>query len=256
MNTSVTATRPPSPTAAPSASPIFDDEFNSSTLGTQWTALNRPGDSSNSELECYTPANATVGGGILTLTDRAQTGCGHLNYTSAMVQTTAFHFTYGTIVFRAKLPSGQGQWPALWLLGANCQSTNITSADNSGSCQWPVPGSDEIDVFEGKNTSTTAGYFNLHTGSAPNVDDQLQGCNDVPLAIDTHADFHTYVLDWHPGLLQWSIDGVNYCTITNAVPTTSMFLIMNIAVGGNFVGGVDPSAMPQSLQIDYVRVYR
>jgi beta-glucanase (GH16 family) len=252
--TATNAPVPPTLTSPPSSGAIFDDEFNGTTLGSQWTSLNRHGDSSNNELECYVPANATVGGGLLTLTDRAQGGCGGDPYTSAMVQTTSFQFTYGTIVFRAKLPSGGGQWPALWLLGANCQATNVTTPDNTGACQWPTPGSNEIDVFEGKDDNTTHGYFDLHTGSSPNNDDHWQNCLAVPLSVDTHTDFHTYALDWRPGSLNWSIDGVTYCTITSYVPTTPMFLIMNVAVGGSFVGNVDPSVMPQTMQIDYVRV--
>jgi beta-glucanase (GH16 family) len=251
-------------TAPPMPAPNFDDEFNGTTLGSQWTALNRVGDTSNSELECYIPDNAIVAAGMLTLTDRVDSFCTGYGspyaYSSAMVQTRTFNFTYGTIIFRAKLPSGQGQWPGLWLLGANCQASNIMSADNSGTCQWPVPGSDEIDVFEGVNADTTHGHFNLHTGDSPNNDNHTWGCNGVQLSVDTHTDFHTYMLIWHPGSLQWYIDGVNYCSTTNYVPTTPMFLIMNIAVGGSSIGPVDPKVMPQTMpqtmQIDFVRVYQ
>jgi beta-glucanase (GH16 family) len=197
-----------------------------------------------------------VANGLLTLTSRVDSSSSGYAYTSAMVQTTSFNFTFGTIEFRAKMPRGNGQWPALWLLGANCQQTNISSPDNSGACQWPTPGSNEIDTFEGKGSGTSYGFFNLHNGAAPNSDNQAFGCNGVQLPFDTCASFHTYDLIWHSGSLVWQVDGVTYCSLTSStVPNTPIFLIMNLAVGGGFGGPVDPSAMPQTLQIDYVRVY-
>jgi beta-glucanase (GH16 family) len=237
---------------------VFDDEFQGTSLDTRkWIALNRPGDSSNSEQQCYLPSNAQVANGALTLTDRADTSCAGYQYTSAMVQTNSFTFTYGTFEVRARMPSGAGQWPALWLLGANCQATNPTTADNTGACQWPTPGSNEIDLFEGKNTQTTTGFFNLHTGTSPNLDDQAFGCNDVSLSIDTSAGYHTYDLIWQPGSLTWQIDGQTYCSTTANVPSTAMFILLNVAVGGTFTGlQVDTSVMPQTLSVAYVRVYQ
>ena len=237
---------------------VFDDEFSGTGLDTsQWIALNRPGDSSNSEQECYRPSNATVSGGALLITDRLDSSCAGYRYTSAMIQPSAFNFTYGTFEVRARMPSGQGQWPALWLLGANCQQPNITSPDNIGRCQWPMPGSNEIDLFEGQNTSTTTGFFNLHTGTGANNDDQHFACNGVSLPFDTSTGYHTYDLIWQPKSLVWQIDGHTYCSTSTNVPNTAMFPILNIAVGGDFVGqSVDTSAMPQTLSVDYVRVYQ
>jgi beta-glucanase (GH16 family) len=262
----------PTPTPAPTATPtpgstlVFDEEFTGSPALQQWTILDRAGDHSNLEEECYKPTNVTVSPGLLTLTDRALNGtivCGYpgysdsFSYTSAMVQTTGFNFTYGTVEFSAKMPTGGGQWPGLWLLGANCQSVNPTTPDNSGACQWPVPGSDEIDVFEGKGSDTTLGYFNLHTGDSANNDNHWQGCNDVALSpIDTHSGFHVYRLDWRQGSLDWYVDGTHFCHIDQYVPATPMFLIMNVALGGGFGGTVDPSVMPQSMQVQWVKVYQ
>lgn len=237
---------------------LFDDEFNGTSLDlTKWTILNRPGDASNNEEECYRPTNVSVTGGALLLTDRADTSCSGYAVTSAMVQTTRFHFLYGTLDIRARMPSGQGQWPALWLLGENCQETNISTADNVGSCAWPVAGSDEIDLFEGQNANTTTGRFNILTGDAPNNANWAQGCNGVPLTLDVSTGYHVYSLIWAPGSVTWQVDRHTYCSFTTHVPSTAMFIIMNIAVGGGIVGeSIDFSRLPQTMSVDYVRVYQ
>jgi beta-glucanase (GH16 family) len=243
------------PTHTPPGSLVFDEEFSGTALDTPvWTALNRPGDASNSEQQCYQPDHAVVAGDLLTITDTTGGACG-LPYTSAMVQTKSYNFTYGTLEVRAQLPRGGGQWPALWLLGANCQATNPTSPDNSGACQWPTAGSNEIDLFESLNTANTVGKFNLFTGTAPNNPNQQFGCNGVPLPFDTSTSFHTYDLTWQPGSLIWQIDGVTYCSTTSHVPSTAMFILLNVALGG-FAGSVDASSLPQRMTIDYVRVYQ
>jgi beta-glucanase (GH16 family) len=118
--------------------------------------MNRHGDYSNNELQCYLPNNVAIARGNLVLTTRVETKiCGDSehaasdwDFTSAMVQWKTFRFTYGTVEFRAKLAGGKGSWPAVWLLGADCQDSNVTCADNIGTCNWPHPGSDEIDIAE------------------------------------------------------------------------------------------------------------
>lgn len=249
---------------------FFFDNFPGTTLDTRWIALDRVGDTSNGEKQCYRPSRATVASNTLTLTDQYDLFCTDTYptspqigpYSSAMVQWRTLNFTYGTVEFYAKMPKGNGQWPALWLLGANCQATNIASADNTPPCQWPVSGSDEIDVIEGHDTDTTHGMFNMHVGSAPGTDDHLFHCNDVPLnsGVDTSTGFHDYKMVWQQGSIQWYVDGVQYCNTdvdpNNAqwVPSKPMFLIMNVAVGGWWIQPVDPTAMPQTMQIQWVKV--
>lgn len=245
-------------TAVPPGTLVFADEFNAASLdSTAWIALNRPGDASNSEQQCYLPGNAVEAGGLLTLTDRADSSCSGYSYTSAMVQTKSYTFTYGTLEVRAQMPRGQGQWPALWLLGANCQASNILSANNSGPCAWPLPGSNEIDLMESLNTATTVGKFSLFTGTAPNNPNQSFSCGTTPLPFDTSTALHTYDLIWAPGSLTWQVDGVTYCSTASNVPTTPMFILLNIALGGSATGSaIDTSVLPQHMAIDYVRVYQ
>src|SRR6185369_4026631 len=126
----------------------FDDEFSGATLSKAWTNLNRPGDASNSEAQCYRPANVAQQGGSLVITSKVDTSCAGHRYTSGMVQWKSANFTFGTLEFRARFAGGTGTWPAVWMLGAGCQLSNPTTADNVGICHWPDPGSQEIDVAE------------------------------------------------------------------------------------------------------------
>lgn len=227
---------------------VFDDEFNGTTLGTPWIALNRPGDASNSELQCYLPSNAAVSGGSLVLTAKVDSACSGYAYSSAMTQWNSYNFTYGTVEFRAKMAGGQGTWPAVWMLGSNCQQTNIASANNVPPCNWPQPGSDEIDITEIKNSNLTTVWQNVISGSSG-----FQTC--TPSTTNVSTNWHIYELDWAPGSLSWKIDGVTTCKFTNSIPTTPMFLMINIAMGG--AGGtVNNSTLPQTLSVDYVRVYQ
>jgi beta-glucanase (GH16 family) len=163
-----------------------------------------------------------------------------------MVQWSAFNFTYGTVEFRAKMAGGQGTWPAIWLLGANCQSTNVNSADSSGACNWPQPGSDEIDITEIKGGDQTTVWQNVISGGSG-----FQTC--TPKTTDVSQNWHVYQLVWTTGALIWKIDGTQTCKFTSNIPSNPMFLLINTAMGGAG-GAVNNSTLPQTLQVDYVKV--
>jgi beta-glucanase (GH16 family) len=165
-----------------------------------------------------------------------------------MMQWKSFSFTYGTIQVRAKMAGGQGTWPAIWLLGANCQQTNVTTADNIPPCNWPQPGSDEIDIAEIMGGDLTHVNQTAHSGSAV-----FQACG--PGASDVSQNWHVYSIIWAPGSLKWQIDGVTTCTVTQNVPSNPMFLIINTAVGG-YGGPINNATLPQTLSVDYVHVYQ
>jgi Glycosyl hydrolases family 16 len=246
-----TPTPPPTPTPTPSATPTppptfsFDDEFAGSSLGNAWTVLNRTGDASNSEQQCYQTGNTMVGGGALDLVTAADTSCSGYSYTSGAAIWSSANFTYGTVTVRAKLAGGQGTWPAIWLLGANCQAAFPTTADNVGTCNWPQPGSDEIDMAEILGSNHGSVNEQVHTGGSN------PGCS-APVA-DTTA-WHVYSLTWKAGSVVWKIDGNTTCTVYSNVPTTPMFLILNTAVGGAGGGSVNPSTLQQDSLFDYARV--
>lgn len=226
-----------------SASPSFDDEFDGTSLTSEWVALDRQGDTGNQEIECYRPQNASVTGGDLVLTTRVGGGCGD---SSAMVQWRSFRMHYGTLEVRALLPGGTGTWPAIWLLGSDCQQSNISTADNVGTCDWPQPGSDEIDFVEilGSNDGTVNEAVHRE-GSNPS-------CG--PSVSNVSASWHDYELAWTPSSLTWLIDGRTTCTMTSSIPQDPMFLIINTALGGAG-GSLNPSTLPQQMKVDWVRVY-
>ena len=242
-------------TATATSKVIFFDDFTGTTLDTTaWVAMNRAGDYSNSEQECYNPSQVSVSNSNLVITSIGQTAtCGDANHApsqfpsmSGMVQWKTFNFTYGTVEFRAQMAGGQGTWPAVWLLGANCQPTNVSSADNSGACFWPQPGSDEIDITEILYSNHTSVNQQIHT--VTNSD----GCKAT--TADVSQNFHVYQLEWAPGSLIWRIDGTPTCQLTNSsIPSNPMFLMINTAMGG--VGGaINNTTLPQSTTVDYVKI--
>ncbi len=231
-----------------------------------WIALNRTGDQSNSETQCYSPGNVFIQDGILTMQDRslsktcnyypAQTGTGSETnaFSSSFVQWNNFNFTFGDILIRAKGPSNvaNGGWPALWLLGSNCEFSSKVTADNTTfngkTCNWPNSGSEEIDIVEQDPTAgdtQTTSHCNLFSGGG-NVTSQYNISNSSQA-------FHTYELRWTSGNLQWFYDGTlqSGCTISSAnVPSTPMFLQMNIAMTPTATA----TNLPTTMQVDWVKV--
>ena len=229
---------------------IFYDDFTGTSIDTAaWTVMNRPGDPTNDEAQCYRPANVAMADGYLNITARQeQVVCSDgtaYGYTSGMVQWTTLSFLYGTVEIRARLSNGQGPWAALWLLGTNCQQQNITF-DPDGPCDWPNTGSDEIDIADNLYGSTTNIYQWVHSNTTNT------GC--IATTTDVSQNWHTYSLTWAPGLLEWRIDGGMTCRITTGVPSTPMFLMLNVAMNGAGGGPILNSTLPQTMTVDYVKV--
>jgi beta-glucanase (GH16 family) len=214
---------------------VWNDEFDSTTLNTnKWIAVNNCGDRRNGEQQCYMASAVGVSGGslVLTGTNQAQST---FSYTSGAVKTgTKFTVAYGKIEFRAQMPSGgQGVWPALWLYPPN---------------QWPP----EIDVLEAINSMSTI-YMGYHWGTS--ADHRSDGGNTI---ITNPTAWHTYGVEWDVGEIRWYIDGVLKNTYTGAAVTDiPMQLYINLALGGSWPGSVGPSTVfPQTMRVDYVRVYK
>ena len=131
------------------------------------------------------------------------------------------------------------------MLGANCQAGNIATANNVPPCNWPQPGSDEIDIAEVLNSTPTSVNEQIHS------DVFNWGCSAS--TVDVSQDFHIYRLEWSAGSLVWTIDGTQTCQVTSNVPSTPMFLLIDTAIGG--AGGpVTDSTLPQTMSVDYVKV--
>jgi beta-glucanase (GH16 family) len=233
------------PAQAQTVSYSFADEFDGDSLdASSWIPLNRGPDTSNFETQCYLATNLAVANGMLTIsTDADPSGCspfGNYSLSSGMTQWRSFNFLYGRLDVRAKASGGQGLWPAIWLLGTNCQENNPFDA-NHPDCNWPNPGAEEIDVAEFLDSDYTKVNQQIHTSNSN------QGCK--PSISDATNNWHVYSLDWQPGRLTWLVDDVVTCVIIDSVPSTPMFLIMNTAQGpaGGFF---DPASLPVQFTID------
>ncbi|MGC9942560.1 MAG: glycoside hydrolase family 16 protein [Verrucomicrobiota bacterium] len=231
---------------------VWSDEFNGSSINPKtWTYDTGAGGWGNNELEYYTSdaANSYVSGGYLHIVALKQSEGGQ-NYTSARMKSEGlFSFQYGRIEWRAQLPNGAGFWPALWMLG-----TNITTIG------WPDCG--EIDVMENAGNNLGSVQGSLHSGS-----DETAGYNF--LNGDSVTNFHTYALDWATNAILFYVDGHLYESQTNwsssvgSYPTPfnrPFFIIMNIAVGGNYLGNpgtntINTGSFPGEMLVDYVRIY-
>jgi hypothetical protein len=236
--------------AAGTGTVIFDDEFNDTTVDTNlWSVGNRLGDASNNEKQCYKPGNVTESGGFLQILSKVDSSCSGAAYTSGMVQLNTLSYTYGTLEYRAKEPGaiGAGSWPAQWLLGSNCQAAFKTNAENTGGCNWPQVGSDEIDATEFKSTGPTKVWQNNISGSSG-----WKTC--TPTITNASTNWHVYQLVWSPGKLVWKVDGATTCTQTAGVPTTPMFVIINTALGGDGGGAITNSQLPVTMQVDYIKL--
>jgi beta-glucanase (GH16 family) len=241
--------------ASSNTTTIFDDEFSGKTLSQPWIVA-RGANPSNGERECYARQNVSVSAGYLQ--ELAENGrwCGAYcptmsttlcPFVSGDVQWATFNFTFGTVTFRAKFAGGTGPWPAVWLLGSDCQlPTWLTS-----SCNWPAAGSAEIDIAEVLGSNANRVNEQLHTEDAYG-DVEMPKCE--PYVSESAKKWHTYTLVWTPESLTWLIDGVQTCQMTQYVPNQPMFLIINTAVGGIGAGRVIPKTLPQTTEIDYVRV--
>jgi beta-glucanase (GH16 family) len=236
----------------------FADEFSSATINPlQWTTCywwatgtgcTNPG---NNELEYYQPGNVIESGGTLTLRAKAQqivTPAGKsFAYTSGMVSTDRsplpgalphYAFTYGYAEARVKLPKGKGLWPAFWML-----PTDHT---------WPP----ELDVFENIGSNPTSVSMGTHYLDASGVG---QNYARQYIGPDFSAGWHTIGLDWQPGMLVWYVDGVvrHYTTDPQMIPSKAMYLIANLAVGGDWPGSPDSTTtFPADFQLDYIRVWQ
>lgn len=206
----------------------------------------------NNELQYYTSRaeNVRVTGGNLLIEGRREAYQGY-NYTSASVNTRGrFEFTYGRIEVRAKLPTGNGTWPAIWTLG-----TNI------GSAGWPTCG--EIDVMENVGFDPLRIHGTVHTAAYNHSIGTAKG-SSVTIA-PPWEDFHVYAAEWYPDRIDVFVDEQLYFTFRNegtgvrAWPFDKpQYLLINLAIGGSWGGqrGVDDALFPHRYLIDYVRIYR
>ena len=215
----------------------------------------------NHEAQYYTPENARVERGLLVIEARKEhltgrpgrrgRGPAEANYTSASLTTKGkAEWAHARIEVRAKLPTGRGTWPAIWMLGRDIDKVG-----------WPKCG--EIDVMENVGFDPDLIHFNVHTELYNHVRKTNKGAS---LKVEKpYADFHVYAVEWTPKTMEFSVDGRKAFTFKNEGTGAAAwpfdrphFLILNVAIGGDWGGqkGIDDAIFPQRMEVDYVRVYQ
>ncbi len=222
---------------------VWADEFdtNGAPDSTKWTYDLGAGGWGNQELQTYTneSKNVIIEDGVLKITAIAENG----GYTSARLKSENLNeFTYGRVEVRAKLPSAQGTWPAIWMLGANFDVVG-----------WPDCG--EIDIMEqtGQDKTKTSGALHFPGNFAGNAI-----TNEISNTSST-TEFHNYAVEWTTDVIKILVDDKVFLTYANTSETPfnlDFFMILNIAMGGTLGGTVDPGFTQDTMEIDYVRVYQ
>jgi len=212
----------------------------------------------NNELQYYTdrPQNVTVQNGFLLITAQREDFEG-AEYTSARIQTKGkFQQQYGRFEARIRMPYGQGMWPAFWLLGD----------DNNGQEIWPEIG--EIDIVENTGDAPTEIFGSVHGPEYSGGDSISKTFEFDGTRVDT--EFHVYGIEWGPNYINFYVDDDLYNQITPedieeetdgegrwVFNDRPFYIILNVAVGGNLPGPPNADTeFPQSMLVDYVRVYQ
>ena len=238
---------------------VWSDEFDGTQLDpTRWTPQEGDGCDfgicgwGNNELQWYQAENAVVGNGLLTITARKESAGGK-QYTSARLRTyRKGDWTYARVEFRAKLPVGQGLWPAVWMLPTD----NVYG-------EWAASG--EIDIVELVGHEPATVHGTLHYGGE--WPDNRSSGDSYTLPSGTFADdFHTFALEWEEGVIRWYVDGELYQTQRQWTTDVGVYpapfderfhLLVNVAVGGDWPGSPDASTtFPKTLEMDWIRVYQ
>ncbi|WP_179506333.1 MULTISPECIES: glycoside hydrolase family 16 protein [unclassified Sphingomonas] len=268
---------------------VWADEFDGTAIDpARWTLADDCWGGGNQERQCYTPrrANAHLADGHLVITARKEAWRGpaypqdlretpdrnaaraEKPFTSARLSTKdKAAWRYGRVEVRARLPGGQGSWPAIWMLPAESRYG-----------RWAASG--EIDILETVNLgvpcATCAGgkedraLGTIHFGGVPPANRHVGSETPIPAPVDG---FHTYAVEWAPGTITWSIDGVAYetrragewSTTGSADPLAPFdrpfYLVLNLAIGGGLPesrngGGVDERGFPRTMMVDWVHVWQ
>ena len=243
---------------------VWSDDFDSikgaSPDAKKWVFELGAGGWGNSEYEVYTnsPANASTDGkGDLAITAIKTPTTPYPTYTSARIITKGlFMQTYGRFEARIKLPYGPGIWPAFWILGANKDSLDA----DKNTIGWPQCG--EIDIMELNGSKPSIINGTVH---GPGYSGGAAITKSFGLANARYdTDFHLFAIEWGKDYIDFYVDNTLYQQITPASVTGKwvfndhpFFILLNLAVGGNYVTGpTDQTVFPQTMLVDYVRVYK
>jgi beta-glucanase (GH16 family) len=229
----------PPPGSSNSWQLTFAEDFNGTSIDpTKWNTFYYPNivNTGHNELQAYTPSALTVQNGVLRIRADKQ-ALGGLNYTSGIIQSRdKFAQLFGYFEMRARLPKGSGLWSSFWMLP---QSHN-----------WPP----EIDIMENLGHEPTTIYMTNHWTDSAGTNPFHTSYVTGP---DYSLDYHTYAVLWAPGQIIWYIDGIESARTTQHVASEPMYLLANLAVGGDWPGNPDANtSFPSFYDIDYIHVYQ
>ena len=238
---------------------VWNDEFSDTAIDTsKWSHEVNANGGGNNELQYYTARskNSFIEDGNLVIEAHAESFNdveGSRDYTSARLRTKGKgDWKYGRFEIRARLPTGQGIWPAIWMLP--------TDWEYGG---WAASG--EIDIMEIIGSQPDLLHGTLHFGGVfPN--NQSSGESYQLPSGSLNSEFHTYVIEWKEGEIRWYIDDFQYSRKTDwnsangayPAPFDKRFhILLNVAVGGDWPGSPDATTVfPQRMEVDYVRVFK
>jgi beta-glucanase (GH16 family) len=222
--------------------PVFQDNFDGGSVNynvwqvADWAASN------NGEAQYYHPNQVSVWNGSLHLrADRDPNWSFGREYNSGLIRSWQ-EWSYGRVEVRAKLPYGQGFWPAIWLLPRTAS--------------WPAGG--EIDIMEARGDRPYGVSSALHWGWDQASHQHV--ANWYENGANFQADYHDYAVEWEVGTVRFYVDGVEHFTLYEpavGIPNTPKSIVLNLAVGGNFSGYPDATTpFPSEFAVDYVRVWQ
>ncbi len=226
---------------------VWNDEFNDNQIDTsKWSWEVNGNGGGNNELQYYTnsPENSYIKDSCLVITALKKDYM-NKNYTSARLRTLyKGDWLYGRFEIRAKLPFGQGMWPAIWLLPSDWEYGG-----------WPTSG--EIDIMELLGHQSNKVYGTIHYANPDGKHGQTGGSYTLPTS-SFAQNFHVFALEWDSTGFKWYVDDNLYFQTQKTKPFDKRFhMILNVAVGGNWPGNPDETTkFPQSMMVDYVRVYQ
>ncbi len=243
---------------------VWNDEFEGLEIDeSKWNKLLWKPGHVNNESQAYTnrDTNLFIRDGKLVIRGLIEPGFYGVDYTGTEYTTdytsgrlntdNKANWLYGRFDIHAKLPKGNGSWPAIWMLGENISSVG-----------WPQCG--EIDIMEHVGFDDGNIHGSIHTADYNHMyNTQMSGSKTITTATDS---FHTYSLEWSETYLRFLIDNEPFFFVYNDSEgdigkwpfNASQYIILNLAIGGDWggVNGIDPSAFPMEMLVDYVRVYK
>lgn len=230
----------------------WSDEFEKDGLVSDANWNYEVGKIRNNESQYYAKArkeNARVENGMLIIEAIAESYNGAKHSSASLITRGKKEFLYGRIEVRAKLPTGVGTWPAIWMLGTSF-----------GDVKWPDCG--EIDIMENVGYDPDTIHANIHTKAYNHTIGTNKG-NKIKV-LPPYKEFHVYAVEWFEDHMDFYVDDQKYFSFENEDKTSAEwpfdkphYLILNIAVGGSWGGkyGIDESIFPQQMLVDYVRYY-